>query len=472
MEYKIILTNKGKAKVAAAIANSTTIKIKHIVFGDGNGSVSLPDVMATTLKKEVYRTTLNSITIHPENKNWVVCEGYIPADKGNFWIREIGLIDEDKDLIAIGNYPETYKPTLALDIETDLLIKAIMEVSDTAAITLIVDPSAIMATREWVMEEIKKNPSGTFIGMITSSARKDLPAGWVRLDGAAYTQEMFPQFYALLTEGKFPICTAGEYLYQLDSQNGSCGFFVLNAAAKAFKMPTITDGAGLMQALNSVETGRFYGAAIKNIAGDFGYINAYERVYASPKGLTPFSYKYTHYVGGVKNGAADPMGIVSFDASRVVPTAEETRNRQIRYPFIMHIANAGDKEISEAIWNGFLNTLENKANTDLSNTSANIDYVVETYKNGFQWYRKYKSGWIEQGEEVSTAITGNGEKLMLIGYLKNFADEMYTLTWQPLEKTAGGTQSNIDVITKTKHYSEIIARACSRVAYIACGMGE
>lgn len=44
--------------------------------------------------------------------------------------------------------------------------------------------------------------------------------------------------------------------------------------------------------------------------------------------------------------------------------------------------------------------LAGKANTDLSNVPANIDYVVE-YKNPTDsdptWYRKYKSGWLEQG---------------------------------------------------------------------------
>lgn len=52
----------------------------------------------------------------------------------------------------------------------------------------------------------------------------------------------------------------------------------------------------------------------------------------------------------------------------------------------------------------------NKANTDLSNTPSNIDYVVEkqepTAGNGYTWYRKYKSGWVEQGgiKEVGPTI--------------------------------------------------------------------
>lgn len=43
--------------------------------------------------------------------------------------------------------------------------------------------------------------------------------------------------------------------------------------------------------------------------------------------------------------------------------------------------------------------LATKANTDLGNIPTNYDYVVEsqTADNGYTWYRKYKSGWVEQG---------------------------------------------------------------------------
>lgn len=45
--------------------------------------------------------------------------------------------------------------------------------------------------------------------------------------------------------------------------------------------------------------------------------------------------------------------------------------------------------------------LATKANTDLGNIPTNYDYIVEsqepTAENGYTWYRKYKSGWVEQG---------------------------------------------------------------------------
>jgi hypothetical protein len=51
--------------------------------------------------------------------------------------------------------------------------------------------------------------------------------------------------------------------------------------------------------------------------------------------------------------------------------------------------------------------LQTKADVDLLNIDENIDYVVETYKNGNNWYRKYKSGWVEQGITYPNNNTGN-----------------------------------------------------------------
>lgn len=46
-------------------------------------------------------------------------------------------------------------------------------------------------------------------------------------------------------------------------------------------------------------------------------------------------------------------------------------------------------------------TLNDKADIDLGNLPANFDYIVEsqvpTADNGYTWFRKYKSGWVEQG---------------------------------------------------------------------------
>ena len=68
----------------------------------------------------------------------------------------------------------------------------------------------------------------------------------------------------------------------------------------------------------------------------------------------------------------------------------------------------------------------NKADSDLSNTPSNIDYVIEsqlpTAGNGYTWYRKYKSGWVEQGGVLSQ--TGG---ILSVSFPVEMADTNYTL---------------------------------------------
>lgn len=53
--------------------------------------------------------------------------------------------------------------------------------------------------------------------------------------------------------------------------------------------------------------------------------------------------------------------------------------------------------------------LATKADTDLGNIPTNYDYVIEsqfpTAGNDYTWYRKYKSGWVEQGGIVFPTAT-------------------------------------------------------------------
>ena len=44
---------------------------------------------------------------------------------------------------------------------------------------------------------------------------------------------------------------------------------------------------------------------------------------------------------------------------------------------------------------------------------SEADSVIETYRSGMNWYRRYKSGWVEQGGTV-TSISGGGYHNFLV----------------------------------------------------------
>lgn len=72
-----------------------------------------------------------------------------------------------------------------------------------------------------------------------------------------------------------------------------------------------------------------------------------------------------------------------------------------------------------------------KANVALDNVSANIDYVVEfqapTAENNYTWYRKYKSGWVEQGGIKNIpSRTNSGESSAFVIFPIPMGDTNYT----------------------------------------------
>ncbi|WP_417536835.1 phage tail protein [Methylophaga sp.] len=148
--YFCILTNVGAAKLANATALGQTLSLSKMALGDGGGSLPTPDQAQTSLVNEVRRELLNSVTIDDDNPNWIVCEQVIPADEGGWTIRETGLYDEDGDLVAVGNFPETYKPVLEEGSGRTQTIRMVIQVSNAATVTLKIDPAVVLATREYV----------------------------------------------------------------------------------------------------------------------------------------------------------------------------------------------------------------------------------------------------------------------------------------------------------------------------------
>ncbi|WP_431026179.1 phage tail protein [Halomonas sp. H5] len=166
-QFYTLLTDVGQAKLANAVALGTTIEITQLAVGDGGGSLPTPNSSATSLVNEVRRAAINASQTDPDNPSWIVVEQVIPPDVGGWTIREIAIVDADGDLIGIGNYPETYKPVLSEGSSRTQTVRFVLEVSDTSAVTLKVDPSVVLATREYVdtqraeHEQSRDHPAAT-----------------------------------------------------------------------------------------------------------------------------------------------------------------------------------------------------------------------------------------------------------------------------------------------------------------------
>lgn len=153
-KYLALLTNIGAAKLAKATALGTKVEITQLAVGDGNGVLPTPNPAQTALVHELRRAPLNMLTVDPANASQIVAEQVIPEDVGGWWIREIGLFDKDGDMVAIANCAETYKPQLQEGSGRVQVIRVILIVSSTEAVTLKIDPAVVLATRQYVDNKI------------------------------------------------------------------------------------------------------------------------------------------------------------------------------------------------------------------------------------------------------------------------------------------------------------------------------
>ncbi len=153
-KYFAILTNQGAARLANAAALGTKLNLTQMAVGDANGTLPTPDPAQTKLINQKRIAPLNLLTVDPDNTSQIIAEQIIPENEGGFWIREIGLYDDDGILIAVANCPETYKPQLQEGSGRTQTIRMILIVSSTSSITLKIDPSVVLATRKYVDDKV------------------------------------------------------------------------------------------------------------------------------------------------------------------------------------------------------------------------------------------------------------------------------------------------------------------------------
>ncbi|MDU9709542.1 phage tail protein, partial [Escherichia coli] len=155
VKYYAILTNQGAARLANATMLGSKLNLTQMAVGDANGVLPTPDPAQTKLINQKRIAPLNLLSVDPNNQSQIIAEQIIPENEGGFWIREIGLYDDEGVLIAVANCPETYKPQLQEGSGRTQTIRMILVVSNTEAITLKIDPSVVLATRQYVDQQIE-----------------------------------------------------------------------------------------------------------------------------------------------------------------------------------------------------------------------------------------------------------------------------------------------------------------------------
>ncbi len=147
-QYFTVLTNYGTEAFAKAIATNQPIQFSSFAVGDGNGQAVTPTADRTALVKETHRANVSAVSLDPRNNKQIIIELTIPEDVGGFYIREMGVFDSANKLVAYANTPENFKPTLESGSGKVQVLRMILKVSNSQAVTLSIDNSVIFVTRQ------------------------------------------------------------------------------------------------------------------------------------------------------------------------------------------------------------------------------------------------------------------------------------------------------------------------------------
>jgi len=118
----------------------------------------------------------------PVNQNYIIAELLIPPDIGGWTVREFGVFDNAGSMIAVGQYPDSYKPLPTQGAARDMIIRAILQITSDAVVTLLIDGNLVVASRQWVTDNFGAAalfPGGTTGEVLAKKSNTDGDVNWV-----------------------------------------------------------------------------------------------------------------------------------------------------------------------------------------------------------------------------------------------------------------------------------------------------
>lgn len=147
-KYFAIMTDVGQSKIAQAVAGGQKLNITTFLVGDGNGEYYVPTSDMTAIKNEVWRGTISKADVVQDAQKILRITTVIPAEVSGFIVREIALLDETGELIAIGNTPDLPKVRLEDGASTELKLTMRLAVKNTEALSFTIDPHTVIMTKD------------------------------------------------------------------------------------------------------------------------------------------------------------------------------------------------------------------------------------------------------------------------------------------------------------------------------------
>lgn len=209
-------TKKGLEKQNNCLLNGDEFGIKYLAVGDGNGSIPIPSEDDTKLVNEVWRGEISEIK---QNGQKFTVTAFIPESAGDFIIREMGIFDENNELLFVAQMDETPKKASNTGLIKQIGLQGVFELKNGLS-AIIVDPSIITASTNYVSENYQK------------LSEKGAASGYASLDENGK-----------VPENQLPITTSGLPLFCFNSgpvdENGEAALITIEGNIVTLNAPAV-----------------------------------------------------------------------------------------------------------------------------------------------------------------------------------------------------------------------------------------
>ena len=417
-EFFTILTAAGRAKLANATATGNPLTLTHMAVGSGNaGAYYSPTEAQAALKTEVWRGAINHLAVDASNPTWIVAELVIPDDVGGFYIREVGLFDSAGALIAVGKFPESYKPTLEAGSNKQLYVRMILEVANTAAVTLLVDPSVVLATRKYaddkIADELNKRDGKQSVRAATTAAI--VLAGLQAIDGVALAagERVLVKDQAAGEQNGIYVAAAGNWTRAADADSGA----KLNAGA----LVPVEAGTVNAETVWMLKTDGAIVVGATPIAFQWaGGLNAPKQVAGDASAKVASTSFVQNALGNVRHlsGLNAPANLVAADAGKAFGV---NIGGQINLPLagevviggaLMFIANTSGVVIAPTGGNNLFT-----GSGAVASITLNEGDTLSVLCDGLNWYAFAGSAQLKNSAAFSASLGANGYQKLPSGLI-------------------------------------------------------
>lgn len=283
-------------------------------------------------------------------------------------------------------------------------------------------------TVQWLQLNLKE--TGLPVGFEYFTMNPNIPAGSLPLQGGLYSRLAYPDLWEWVQKQPGYLKTESEWQELAVNNGGNVPFYSKGDGATTFRVPSLK--CWVKSGSSISEVGSYLEAGLPNILGSAGHFNSLiEYVYSGA-----MFEKSSKPTDGSNAGATQAKEI-GFDASRsnkIYGSSDTVQPPSIIGLWCVKaygtITNVGSTDVAN------ISTGLAQAETRISSLETNkVDkagnaWVVESYRNGAEWYRVWSDGWIEQGGVI--LFNSYSNIVQTITFPTAFTNTDYTFITNPI----------------------------------------